>query len=582
MLFLILILLGFIPAIPARAVPVDPNDAPLPLISRIDRLDREGAVRIGEARREMRFRSDREMADLLGLPEEDLAGRFRFRGGEPSMAGFRMRIERGRGGERQTRSIETAHGRFRFGVTAERDGGERTWNDFLAWSLSYEPAGKRTRIVAGDLAVRFGSGLVVGTSGPIGSPTGFGVREKSRLSRYRSRMESRAHRGFGVSRVAGAGRLFLLLTSTLRDARTDESGRVSSYDDSGLHRTGSEIARKDRSAERIAAIRWERSAGPVGGGITIAAARFDPPLGGGDLSKKPTAFLGDRLAASSIDLVCRRGRLLAAGECAISSSGGAAGWGMASLSSGRKRAALRVRHFESRFHTPRSGVYHRLGSKPAGETGWIFHLRSPLALSVTGAARIHRYASHGRPYRSAGRVFGGGWAVGLEGDAGPAALHIRTGGEEKSEVIGGRRDTGRSLSLAAAATIRAGRWRGRWDGKFSAARSAGSGRVRRGKAVSFLLTRRGPSGRSLSLSVTALFETDRALAFPAPRLPGALPFDWFGGGRGRGGVRVGWSGPLAGPVHAALLAGPGSAAVEFAFAAAGRIEPPPVDRISWE
>ncbi|MFH1681061.1 MAG: hypothetical protein ABIH26_10500, partial [Candidatus Eisenbacteria bacterium] len=327
---------------------VDPNEAPLPVLSRLPFIGREGAARIGEARGSRALAGPEEVAGLLDLPADSLPDRLVFPSSGPARLAFRERVERNASGLRIAEWAEARAGGCSALLYAERDPGERRLDDFVSWSLSGRSERRLLTVVLGDLSARLGSGLLVGTSEPFGAPSGFAPYESTRLAAYRSRVESAAHRGIGVRR-AGAGRdLLFLVTSTKRDARVDEEGRVSSIDEAGLHRDEKEEARRDRLSERIAGLRVEERRGGLRIGWTAAGALFRPPLGGGSAARKPKAFRGDRLLASSIDVRLERRRTLLIAEVARSTSGGSAGRLYLRRSFKGAKALLRFRNFSGR------------------------------------------------------------------------------------------------------------------------------------------------------------------------------------------------------------------------------------------
>ncbi|MBN1824612.1 MAG: hypothetical protein JW958_00010 [Candidatus Eisenbacteria bacterium] len=382
-------------------------------------------------------------------------------------------------------------------------------------------------------------------------------------------MENEAHRGAAVRFPVAGGEAILLATRTRRDARIDDAGRVSSLDDAGLHRTETEKGRRDALRERIGAFRWEGAADGLEVGFTAAGARYDPPLGGGDLSRKPDAFRGDHLAAAAADVRFGRGPLLLQAEVGRSDAGGTGGRCLLRLAGKGGRALLRFRNYSGLFHAPRSTVERRIGSEPAGETGWI-----AMADRRLGGARIearyHRYASFHRTWNSAGPVYGDECSARIEAGRGAWEGRLAAGSAARSEVRGGARVRGGSASASAGGTWNgpAGR-RLRLDFRWGASRTPGSEKIRTGAGLSLLLTiRRGREGR-IDLSWVRLFRDERSIAFPSPALPGSLPVAWFGGGRAAGGARIAWRGRPWGRLSAAFSLGPEGASMECVFRPAG-------------
>ncbi len=554
------------PEPPPRPAPLsgrlDPNDAPLPLLAALPSVGRIGAARIGEARAERRFTGEGEVALLLAADPLVVREQLSVGGPDALRLSGRARAEKSRAGLRVLETVEGRLHAFSFAALAESDPGERRADDFVAWSAAFDPRGGAFRLLAGDIAVRLGSGLLVGTSEPFGQPADFGSAPATRLAPYRSRAESAAHRGVAASLARGRSRFHLLLTSSKRDARVDADGRVSSIDDSGLHRTPSEEARRDRLREEIAAVRWEGTFGGLRAGWTAAGARFDPPLGGGDADRKPKAFRGRRLAAGSVDLSFRVRSTRLEGELAHSSTGGSAGLLRAQRSFGRARALLLFRNFSGRFHAPRGAVYHKLGGEPSGEIGLHALLASPIGGRTTVAARLHRFASFDRTYVSEGRVFGSEWALWADRPAGPFRFGADLAAGERSEVRGGARVLGETRTAGADVTFESRRWRVRADFTAGLSRTPGSDRAKRGEGLSILVSLRRAPGETLALSWSRLFAAERPVAIAAPALPGGFPVAFVGGGREAPGLRFAWKGIFAPPWIGAFSVGPGRFAIE--------------------
>jgi hypothetical protein len=365
-------------------------------------------------------------------------------------------------------------------------------------------------------------------------------------------------------RAVAGGRLFVLLTDTSRDARIDGNGRFSSVETTGYHRTETEEGRRDALSERIAAVRWE---GRRSWGITAAALRYDPPAGGGDLSRKPTSFRGSALRAVSADLRVGAGSWETAVEGAWSSAGGGALRGGLSLRRSGWAMAVRLRSFSGRFHAPRGTVYHRFGSEPTGETGGMVIGRCrprPFPGKLTG--RLHYFCSHQRTWNSGEPVEGVEWYFRHDGRRGRLSPWIVAGGEERLESR-----KGRGSSLVGRRSLGAGaRYRGpggitiRLEGKL-AERSDGGDRPERAAGFSLLV-----HCRRVSLAWTALGADEFPLVFPVPALRRSMPLEWYGGGRSPGGFRGGVDFPLAGGFRCHVVATAEQGYLEAAWAGGRR------------
>lgn len=526
---------------------VDPNEAPLFVLSRIAGIERSGAGRIGRARGGEpieRFEDLRGIVAEIGVGAER---RFRF-GAAPSLEYEARHVSAWRSGARSDlREAEVQRGGITARLLVERDRGESRRDDFRSWSIS-RTGGDGSKVVAGDISARLGSGLLVGTVPPFTSPLSPSLAGRSALKPYRSRSESNAHFGVAAERAAAAGRLFVLITDTSRDARIDGNGRFSSIETSGYHTTEAEESRRDALKERIVALRWERSGSF---GLTAAALRYDPSAGGGDLDRKPTAFRGSALQALSADLRAGAGPVEFAAEGAWSSAGGCALRGGVALRRPRWTVTLRLRSFARRFHAPRGTVYHRFGSEPVGETGAMLIGRCrarPLPGKVTG--RLHWFRSHARTWLSAEPVEGVEWYLRHEGRVGALSPWIVTGGEERLETRGGRRVVLGRRSWGAGLRCRGpGGTSVRMEAKLGERSDGADARKKRNSGFSVIVR-----CRRVSLAWTAVGAGALPLIFPAPALRRSMPIEWYGGGRSGGGLRGGVEIPLAGGLRCHAVA----------------------------
>ncbi len=514
----------------------DPNEAPLFQLSRVEGIGRLGAGRIGAERGTGSIINLQQLSEIAGGHRMIAVSGESFRFGRP--ASLRLGVKEvihWREGERGERG-EILAGRDNWSarILWERDRGEKRWDDFCSWN--FERQGERVRsIVVGDLSVRFGSGLIIGTVSPFGAPLSTSVFTRSRLVPYRSRAESNAHFGAALETAAIGGRLFLMATSTGRDARIDDNQLFSSIEPSGYHRTDREESRRDALRERMAAMRWEWS-GAAGGAVALTggAVDYNPPSGGGDLRRKPLFFRGDHLQAMGVDIRKRTGLADTMVEGAWSSAGGGAFRGAIALRRGGGALTVRLRSFSSRYHAPRGTAYHRFGSEPVGETG-IMLLLAQRGLMIPGRlrARIHYFRSHKRTWLSEEPVEGIDWYVREEWRAGPISPWLFTSGEERLETRRGSRvSLGRSSWGAGAWCNGPAGLRIRLEGKITARITGGGGAKREAAGLSCLLHL-----GTASLSWTHLSLAETTLIFPVPALPGSIPLEWFGQGRGRGGFR---------------------------------------------
>lgn len=140
---------------------------------------------------------------------------------------------------------------YSFGILAEKDAGEKDYNDFTTYFLKIDNF-LNSKIIVGDYTAQFGQGLV------LWSPYGFskGSEAVATISRNArtfyangSSDENRYFRGAAIStNFSGIG-IDAFYSSNKIDANLDaQLNRVTSLDISGYHRTGNEINKRDELA----------------------------------------------------------------------------------------------------------------------------------------------------------------------------------------------------------------------------------------------------------------------------------------------------------------------------------------------
>ncbi len=141
----------------------------------------------------------------------------------------------------------------RFGFLTEKDAGEAEFDDLAVGHVQLDVEKWGTRIIAGHFSAEFAQGLVFW--GPYkmgkGSDPIAPAKQKSRmLHPYLSVSENEAFFGVAFSQEIKRLGLYAFSSRSQRDARL-ENGFVVSTPVSGMHRTQSEIAARDRLEEKV-------------------------------------------------------------------------------------------------------------------------------------------------------------------------------------------------------------------------------------------------------------------------------------------------------------------------------------------
>jgi hypothetical protein len=270
---------------------------------------------------------------LSGM-EPSVQGRFlrlrsRFQQDDRTRAGYldgRYQGPRWKSYQRATASWnEHLHG----GVLIEKDPGETSLLDHITGYVCMDSLGAIERLIVGDFTVNAGQGLVLWKRAGL-SKGGDAVRAGTRgapliqpsisASEYTSFRGAAVQTGTGVFRAAG----FVSVRSL--DGRIDSvTGMVTSFDESGLHRTAGEMARENTISERTAganlSVRWIWEGWQCSLGCTGVASRLDRTVA----SAAPHSFAGSESNALSVNADLRATSCVAFAEWARSHTGSIGG-----------------------------------------------------------------------------------------------------------------------------------------------------------------------------------------------------------------------------------------------------------------
>jgi hypothetical protein len=231
---------------------------------------------------------------------------------------------------------------FSLGFTLDKDPGEPfTWDaktarygfNFFSFHFTKYYVGKWKTIALGDYQAQFGQGLVFGAGYSLGKgaetvPT---VRRSSvGILPYTAALEFGFFRGAGLTYQSGKWQSSLIASYAPRDGRavslldtlsTDDL-TISSFNQSGLHRTPSELATKNQFREISLGGNVQFNSGKLQAGTNYLFTKFDLSW-----QKEPTLynqfdFVGQSNQVGSIYLNYNWKNFFLFGESAISQSGG--------------------------------------------------------------------------------------------------------------------------------------------------------------------------------------------------------------------------------------------------------------------
>ncbi|WP_236025645.1 ComEA family DNA-binding protein [Algoriphagus oliviformis] len=247
--------------------------------------------------------------------------------GDPNTVYLRFRIQHARD--------------FSMGITLDKDAGEQfAWDgktarygfNFLSFHFTRYYVGRWKTLTAGDYQASFGQGLVFGAGYTLGKgaetvPT---VRRSSiGILPYTAAMEFGFFRGIAATRQFKNWQASLLASHAPRDGRAavaseDERESISSFNQSGLHRTPSELATKNQIRESSlgANLQYAHPSGRFQTGINSLYTHFDRPWIRSPEVYNQFEFAGQSNLVSSLYFNYNWKNFLLFGESALAKSGG--------------------------------------------------------------------------------------------------------------------------------------------------------------------------------------------------------------------------------------------------------------------
>ncbi|MDR1678565.1 MAG: helix-hairpin-helix domain-containing protein [Prevotellaceae bacterium] len=270
-------------------------------------------------RHEILARSDRGVETKEGyrfLPEEELQEHPNSRYlGDPFYYSLRYRFQSSR--------------RVQFGFTGEKDAGEEAWSkenkvfDFYSGYIQLNDIWKFTTIVAGDFSASFGQGVALSTNFGFGkSSMVLNVTNRNDgLRKYSSTGEFNYFRGVGATMKLGKIDLTAFYSNKKTDGDTTD-GFISSFNETGYHRTPSELAKKNNVGMQTIGAHAGWASGIFHLGATFINTQLDT-----DMQPMPRldnfhAFSGKEQTVGSIDYQLRWRKLFFFGETAINDQKG--------------------------------------------------------------------------------------------------------------------------------------------------------------------------------------------------------------------------------------------------------------------
>jgi hypothetical protein len=327
-----------------------------------------------------------------GAVRKSKTGRMRVRRGFPEPDGFRDGTYAGSGLQVLTKAEIRGTGGVSAGIVTEKDPGEKRWNDHLSGYARFPVLDGRLNFTAGCFEAEAGQGLVLWgpyAGSPGSDPVGSVCRSAGGVSGVASSGESGRFSGCAAEWNGGSWSAVLLGSASRLDASVDESGTVTSFRTTGLHRTTSEIRGRGACRANEAAGRGTVRFGGFSAGGTWSWTHYSRSVDLLDEERRPFGFRGRENAAWGMDWDLSMPRFRFCGEWAGSRGGGAAFITSLSVHSGGAGLCLSARKTGADFHGNRGNGF----GDGTNEIGWYMGFRAALSekMSVTGYAELVRH-----------------------------------------------------------------------------------------------------------------------------------------------------------------------------------------------
>lgn len=172
--------------------------------------------------------------------------------------------------------------KIRAGLLLEKDSGERKLDDLMLYFLSYHNRTTGHKLILGNYRLEFGQGLIFGN--PYGYYKGsaanhWAIQRSRDLVEYALVDENASLYGVSAKLCFKIYQLFLFLSNNKLDASLNREGKIKNFYNTGLHRTPSEIAKKDQLLERLSGARLAvKPTANLALGTTFYRSTYSPPI----------------------------------------------------------------------------------------------------------------------------------------------------------------------------------------------------------------------------------------------------------------------------------------------------------------
>ena len=237
----------------------------------------------------------------------------------------------------------------------QKDAGENNWCDYQGGFIEIHPSKWIDKFILGNYYMQFGHGLVLPAPwrrSPAWQPVEFMQMPAQTLHGSGSASENAGFSGATVQYTLSGLQSTLFVSEKRRDATVYENSRIESLDMSGLHRTETEIQKKNTVSESVHGFRLKWQSGIVDIGLSAWQNHLSVPYAYRDIETHYYDFKGNQNHVIGLDWNIHWHSLFFSGECAQSRSGGNAILQSISGESQSVKWSLGFRTFSPDFHNP--------------------------------------------------------------------------------------------------------------------------------------------------------------------------------------------------------------------------------------
>lgn len=207
---------------------------------------------------------------------------------------------------------------IKFGITTQSDYGEHVY-DFISPYFKFTGSGALRNLVAGNLRVSFGQGLIVNQGFSVYNSVPNMIRQSvsSSIKPHTGVSEYGYISGVGVEFQSGSMKFSAVAGYTPVDATVNKEGFVSSFKEDGYHRSVLESSKRHNTRQLCSMFHVEHSKEGRNLGFTASYTKYDRPLLG-KVFKSDVYALDAGLLDIGTDFLINRSRYSIAAECAAS------------------------------------------------------------------------------------------------------------------------------------------------------------------------------------------------------------------------------------------------------------------------